>query len=268
VIGVILAAGCGTRLAGSNIVRPKCLAPFDGAALIELQMRALRACGVEDIVVVVGFEADHVRRRCPAGVRFIENPRFAETNSLYSLWLTRGMLSHGFVVLNCDVLFDPDMLRDLLTARHPDGLLVSYPGSGDAPFGDEEMKVKVRAGRVVDIRKDLPEGEVDGENVGIVKFSASGAARLVRILDQFVAAGAVRDWAPRAFREFGREAALYAIGTRGLPWIEIDTPADYRRATVQVFPAIRSALNELTPSCDYTSVASTSPVRLLRRGRL
>ena len=266
-IGVILAAGCGTRLAGSDIVRPKCLAPFDGTALIELQMEALRACGVEEIVVVVGFEADHVRRRCPGAVRFIENPRFAETNSLYSLWLSRGMLAHGFVVLNCDVLFHPDMLMDLLTARHPDALLVSYPASGDAPFGDEEMKVKVRAGRVVDIRKDLPAGEVDGENVGIVKFSASGAARLVRILDQFVGAGAVRDWAPRAFREFAREAALYAIGTRGLPWIEIDTPADYRRATGQVFPAIRSVLNDLTPSCDHTSVASTSPVHLLRQGR-
>lgn len=266
-IGVILAAGCGTRLAGSNIVRPKCLAPFDGTALIDLQIGALRACGVDDIVVVVGFEADHVRRSCPPEVRFIENSRFAETNSLYSLWLSRGMLAHGFVMLNCDVLFDPDMLMDLLTARHPDALLVSYPASGDAPFGEEEMKVKVRAGRVVDIRKDLPAGEVDGENVGIVKFSASGAARLVRILNQFVGAGSVREWAPRAFREFAREASLYAIGTRGLPWIEIDTPADYRRATVQVFPAIRTAVGDLTRSCDHTSVASPSPVHLLRQGR-
>ncbi len=265
--GVILAAGCGTRLAGSDIVRPKCLAPFDGVALIELQMRALRSCGVDDIVVVVGFGADHVRRRCPPGVRFIENPRFAETNSLYSLWLSRGMLTQGFVVLNCDVLFDPDLLHDLLTARHPDALLVSYPASGDAPFGDEEMKVKVRAGRVVDIRKDLDTGEVDGENVGIVKFSPAGAARLVRILDQVVGTGSVRDWAPRAFREFAREAPLFAIGTRGLPWIEIDTPADYRRATVQVFPAIRTVRRNLVRAYDHTAVESTSPVHMLRQGR-
>ena len=124
-IGLILAAGCGTRLVGSDVVRPKCLAPFDGIPLITFQMQALRACGVDDIVVVVGFEADRVRRSCPPGVQFVENARFAETNSLYSLWLTRGLLTDGFVGLNCDVLFHPQLLTDLLGALHEDAVLVA-----------------------------------------------------------------------------------------------------------------------------------------------
>ncbi len=82
--GIILAAGAGTRLNGSDVAGPKCLAPFDGAPLIELQLRALRACGIEDIVVVVGFEPDRIRRACGPGVRFVENRRFAQTNSLFS----------------------------------------------------------------------------------------------------------------------------------------------------------------------------------------
>jgi len=243
--GVILAAGAGTRLTGSDVVRPKCLAPFAGTPLIDLQVRALRACGVDDVTVVVGFEAERVRRACGPGVRCVENPDFAKTNSLYSLWLARPLLLQGFVVLNCDVLFHPAMLADLLTAGHENALLVSYPEDGDPPFSDEEMRVCVRRGRVADVRKDLPDSLTDGENVGIVKFSARGAARLAASMDRIVASGSLRDWAPRAFGEFASTDRLYALGTRGLPWTEIDTPEDYQRAVQRVFPAIRGAMEDL-----------------------
>ncbi len=247
-IGVILAAGAGTRLNGGDAILPKCLATFEGTALIDLQMQALRSCGIHDIAVVVGFQADRVRRACGADVRFLENHVYAETNSLYSLWVARPLLENGFVVLNCDVLFHPVMLSDLLTARHADALLVAYPDQGQPPFTDEEMKVCVRRGCVVDMRKDLPASDTDGENVGIVKFGAAGAARLIAHLDRRVAAGAKRDWAPRAFADFASEAPLHVVGTRGLPWIEIDTPDDYQRARSEVFPAIREALGEMAPA--------------------
>jgi choline kinase len=245
VTGLILAAGAGTRLNGDRTARPKCLAAFDGTTLLDLQLRALRSCGIHEVAVVVGFEAERVRRACGPGVRVVENTKFAETNSLYSLWLARPLLGNGFVVLNCDVLFHPGMLADLLTARHEDALLVSYPQPGDPPFTDEEMKVTVRRGRVVDMRKDLPPDEADAENVGIVKFGARSVPRLVALMDRIVTSGSVRDWAPRAFAAFAGEQPLFAIGTRGLPWTEIDTPDDYRHAATQVFPAIRGAVPDV-----------------------
>ena len=239
---VILAAGAGTRLNGSGVDRPKCLAPFGDATLLDLQLSGLRHCGITDIVVVVGFESERVRQACGPGVRFVENTRFAATNSLYSLWLARPVLGNGFVVLNCDVLFHPAMLADLLTARHDAALLVSYPEPGQAAFTDEEMKVMVRRGCVADIRKDLPPGDTDGENVGIAKFGTASAPRLIAVLDEIVQSGKLREWAPRAFAAFAREAPLYAVGTRGLPWTEIDTPEDYHRALTEVFPAMEDAV--------------------------
>jgi choline kinase len=80
--------------------------------------------------------------------------------------------------------------------------------------------------------------DADGENVGIVKFGPKSAPHLVAILDKLVAAGALREWAPKAFREFAQEKPLHAIGTEGRPWIEIDFPEDYRRAVREILPAI------------------------------
>ena len=144
------------------------------------------------------------------------------------------------MVLNCDVLFHPVLLADLLTARHEDALLLAYREAHQPPFGDEEMKVKVRCGRVMDISKTMEPDEADGENLGIVKFGAEGAGVLVDIMDRLIAAGGLRDWAPRAFREFAQIRPLQAIGTRGLPWIEIDFPEDYQRAIRDVLPEIEA----------------------------
>ena len=137
--------------------------------------------------------------------------------------------------MNCDVLYHPQLLADLITARHEDALLISYD---DGPLGDEEMKVKVRCGRVAEIAKTLAPEDADGENVGVVKFGANGARLLVDLLDERVAAGSLRDWAPRAFGEFARRRPLYVIGTRGYPWTEIDFPEDYERAVNDILPAI------------------------------
>jgi choline kinase len=265
VTGIILAAGRGTRLRGIDVPRAKCIVPFAGVPLIQWQLDALRCCGIEDITVVVGFDSDRVRLACGAGVRFIENPDFADTNSLFSFSLARTRLDGGFVVMNCDVLFHPTILADLLTSRHDNAALVAYPLPGDPEYDDEEMKVCVRRGRIVDIRKDLPPSKVDGENVGIAKFNAAGASRLLAIMDRLSLPARRRNWAPFVFREFARQNALYAVGTRGLPWTEIDTPDDYRRAVHQVFPAIRAACDaEARAETDVqsqTAIERSAPVR-------
>jgi len=234
---IILAAGKGKRLDEIRGNDPKCLIEIGGVSLIERQIQTLRTIGVTDVVAVVGFGAEHVRARCGPDLTYIENERHAETNSLYSLWLTRELLTDGFVVLNADVLFHSQMLADLISAQYENALLVSYEPS--AALGDEEMKVKVRKGLVADISKEMDPSEADGENVGIVKFGAAGAALLIQQMEALVSAGNLKEWAPRAFREFAAVAQLHAISTRGYPWIEIDFPEDYRRATEQILPAIR-----------------------------
>jgi choline kinase len=238
--GIILAAGKGSRLNGTAGESPKCLVEAGGVTLLERQIRALRRAGIDDISVVVGCQADRVRRACGHRVTYVENARYAQTNSMYSLWMARPLLYEGFVVLNCDVLFHPVLLSDLLTARHENALLLAYREADQPAFGDEEMKVKVRCGRVVEMSKAMDPSEADGENLGIVKFGPRGAAALVEVMDRLIAAGGLRDWAPRAFSQFARTHPLHAIGTRGLPWIEIDFPEDYHRAVRDVLPEIEA----------------------------
>src|SRR6185295_15712812 len=106
---VILAAGKGGRLRGVIGARAKCLARVGEISLLDRQIRSIRELGLGPITVVAGHDEAEVRRACPREVEVVVNPQFASTNSLYSLWLARHVLVDGFVVLNCDVLFHPQL---------------------------------------------------------------------------------------------------------------------------------------------------------------
>lgn len=241
--GIILAAGRGARLTGTHDM-PKCLLTIGGETLLSRNVRLLRNAGVEDVVVVVGCAADTVRRTC-RGVEFVENSRFAQTNSLYSLWLARPLLEDGFLVMNCDVLLHPQLMTDLLTARHEDALLLAYRDELDE-YGDEEMKVQVRRGRVLDISKTMDASEADGENVGVAKFGREGARLLIEEMNALVADGQHKAWVPRAFKAFAERRPLHVVATRGFPWTEIDFPEDYRNALEVVLPQIERDLSAVS----------------------
>jgi choline kinase len=107
--------------------------------------------------------------------------------------------------------------------------------------------------------KQMNPDDADGENLGIVKFGPEGASELVTIMDRLVAAGNLREWAPRAFREFAQARPLHAIGTRGFPWIEIDFPEDYQRAVREVLPQIDGADDDVDMSLLPVLPSSSRP---------
>lgn len=227
---VILAAGNGKRMGRLTVDRPKTMLDVDGRALIDRELDALAACGVFDVTIVVGYQHERLRQHLGTRVRFVENERYKETNSLYSLWLAREQLANGAVVMNSDILVSQPLMARLINAPVEDAVLVDTHST----LADEEMKVKIWQGFAIDFSKELAPSDADGENVGILKFGASGGRRLVEQLDRLIAAGEVNAWAPMAFKAVAQEWPLRAIATDGLPWTEIDFPEDLERARQMV----------------------------------
>ena len=70
--GLILAAGRGTRFESeTSEPMPKVLRPLLGRPMVSHVIDALRAAGVEDIALVVGYRADEVVRALGEGVAYV-----------------------------------------------------------------------------------------------------------------------------------------------------------------------------------------------------
>jgi choline kinase len=223
---VILAAGNGTRMGTLTADRPKAMLDVNGRSLVERSLDALNSCGIGRVTIVAGYQQQRLREHVGARARFVDNTRYRDTNSLYSLFLARHELLGGAVIMNSDILSSPALVRRLVDAPADDAVLIDTTTS----LHEEEMKVQTWCGLAIDFGKDLVPRNASGENVGILKFSPSGARRLVAHLDALVAAGDVNAWAPQAFRAFAQESPLRAVDTGGIPWTEIDFPEDLQRA--------------------------------------
>lgn len=256
---IILAAGRGRRLGSLTEQRPKCLLQVGRLSLLEHQLEILRTHEVEPVVVVVGYHGEAVGEQLTGRARCIPNPRHAETNSLYSLWLARDSARQGFLLLNADVLFDPEILRRVLESPYPDALAVERR----THFEPEEMKVELDGDRIRAMSKELEPARAQAENVGVLKFSPQGAQVLFRRMEKLLAAGAEKEFCPYAFDAIAAEYPLHAVPTDGLPWIEIDFAEDLQRAREETWPAILARRGQSTQEVGSPVVPAANPSSVL-----
>jgi choline kinase len=233
---IILAAGIGKRLYPLTKEMPKCLLTVGDKSILEHQIESLRRCDIHDIVVVSGFKKDLVRQIAGPSIKYIHNDQYDRTNSLYSLWLAREEAQDGFICLNSDVFFPHSLIERLLQCPYPDVLMVDL----NQEMGDEEMKVKIKERAVVAINKEMDNAEADGENVGVLKFSASGAKVLFGLIDSIISRGTVNVMVPYAFHRIAQFHPLYVEYTNGIPWIEIDFPEDLLKARDVIYPRVQA----------------------------
>ncbi|WP_265520819.1 nucleotidyltransferase family protein [Oerskovia flava] len=124
--GVVLAAGDGSRLGRG----PKALLRQDGQTLVDGLVAALHDGGCDEVVVVLGAEADRVRAEATlAGAHVVENPAWTTgmASSLrlgISTALARGA-ARVVVALVDQPDVGPDVVARVLAAHRPGRAVVS-----------------------------------------------------------------------------------------------------------------------------------------------
>ncbi|HET7312970.1 phosphocholine cytidylyltransferase family protein [Salinisphaera sp.] len=248
---VLLAAGMGRRLHEITGGGPKCLLPFGDASLLERHLRLLAGAGIRRLTVVVGFEAMQIEQALGALVPAVapalaldtaHNPAFRQ-GSAQSVLAARRVLESGedVLLMDADVLYDHRLLDALLTAQGPNALGMDRGvGADDA----EAVKVGLEDGRIVAFDKTLPDGlvyDVLGESVGFFRLSPAGGAALAAECERVGAADEDASYEAALQRVMRAGHIVFeAVDVTGLPWIEIDYPADAARAADEIVPQLQT----------------------------
>jgi len=242
---LILAAGRGTRIRSIHGEHPKCLISCDGEAILDHQIHGLFMAGIKDIGIVVGYEWEQIMKHVETRYRdsfhrftFIHNPKFESTNNIYSLWLAREWVrGANFMCLNADVLCTPDVLIPAARTTAPISMIV------DPDWRDETMKVIIRDGQIVRMSKSILPEEFSGTYIGITTFAAGIQPRFFESMSALIKSGRVNEFFNVAVQNLADNGVMVgSTSTAGLPWAEIDDPADLAFAREQVFPKLRYAV--------------------------
>ena len=116
---VIVAAGMSRRLQSIVNDRPKSLLDFGGKNLLERSIDYLRANGIDEVFVVVGYEYQQIMAVLGNSVTYVHNPWFATTNNMTSLWFALPkVMDTEFIYLHADLLYHPQMLENQVLHRN------------------------------------------------------------------------------------------------------------------------------------------------------
>jgi choline kinase len=229
---IILSAGQGRRLLPYTESTPKCLLPVDGERpALEVQLRGLAACGVTEAWVMVGFQAEKVEAFLATNpvpgihVETAYNPFFDSSDNLVTAWLARPQMQDDFLLMNGDTLFEPAVLRRLLTAPMAPITLVI---NGKNQYDSDDMKVSMSAdGRLRAVSKTLKPDEVDGESIGLMRFTGVGVSAFRDALDRAVRTQhGLKAYYLSVIDALTREIPVETASMTGLWWGEMDSPED------------------------------------------
>jgi choline kinase len=244
---IILAAGRGSRLQQTTDRQlPKCLLTFGGLSLLERHLQLLEAAGVAEITLALGFrheliEAELERLGRRQRVEIVLNRQY-ELGSMLTVHTAAGPLTRGgdVLLMDADVLYHEGIMAALSAGREPvNRLLIDR----DFEAGEEPVKVCVRGGVPVELRKKLEPGleyDMIGESVGFFRFDAQASRRLAAIVEDHIASSRAHLPHEEAVRDLLRESSqtFEVCDVTGMPWIEIDFPADVARAAQEVLPQL------------------------------
>jgi choline kinase len=241
---VIIGAGMGTRLEGHGHLRPKGFLEVGERAIIEESLDHLVAAGIERVVIVTGHQGHYyedLAEHSNGLIETINNPDYATTGSMYSLYCARDLVDCDFLLLESDLIYEQLALDEILQQPEPDIVLMSSPThSGD------EVWIESPEGKLRTMSKNVHEvGAVDGELVGICKISKT-------LFEAMCAdAAAAFDSSPGYCYEtdclvsVGKNYPIHCHRVDHLIWSEIDNATHLRRARDLVYPKLMEVDREI-----------------------
>jgi choline kinase len=233
---IILAAGEGTRLRPYTLDRPKCLVEVDGHSLLDRQLAVLATEAIYPIILIGGYRIEMLKR---PGIELRVNPRYAETNMVWTLFCAEDDLEGDALLCYGDIVYSQEILRALLQSKADIAVAIDldwesyWRARNEDPLADAETLKLAADHRILEIgQKPKSLAEIEGQYMGLMKFSAKGVQMLKKTFHDAKAAGMLRGKpVEKAYMTDLLQAMIDlhyridAVPVHG-GWVEVDTVED------------------------------------------
>jgi choline kinase len=237
---VILMAGEGSRLRGSDKTFLKPLVPVFGRPLISYTLDALSSARIKTIHFIVGYERERmtarVKQLVPSGViaSFIENRDWQKQNGI-SLLAAADRVAEPFLLTMSDHLFDSAIVDLLMDSSNVDLLNVAVDRKRDSIFDlKDAMKVRMDGKRLTAIGKNLRDYDAIDTGLFICPLE------IFEYLERAKSAGSQSDCSlADGIRLMAGDKKARAVDIGESWWQDVDTPEMLQHAEKQMAAGVK-----------------------------
>ena len=207
-----------------------------GKSLLARMLVHLHQAGIEETILVVGYQADFIRKHIgqqwkDMAIQYVANDEWETTNNVVSLAMATSFLNRDFILLEGDLIFEWDAFEKMLGPNriavdhfqpYMDGTVVSIDEQGYT----DQFYLKSTPGRPSNLTayyKTVNIYSFDFEN-----YSSSVVPRLQHLIES----GQNQLYYEQAIADAidGNDLQLECVLFTGTRWYEIDTEDDFKQA--------------------------------------
>lgn len=229
-IGIILAAGRGSRMKELTENIPKCFVKLKGKRLLDYQLEAMHEVGIDQITIIRGY-ADTCFDET---THYIDNLRWRETNMVYSLYCADALLSRNSAIVSySDIVYPSENVSSILNSPHditiaydPNWLTLWRSRFADV-LSDAESFVVGENNKLLEIGACVNMiSQIKGQYMGLFLIRPTGWQTIKRFLQSKRAEQIDKMDMTSLFGEMIKNGDdIYAIPV-SMPWYEVDTQHD------------------------------------------
>lgn len=234
---VIMAAGLGTRFGKMTEERPKGFIEVGGISMIERSIKTLISCGIEQIIIGTGYlkECYEALNEKYPQIKCIFSPRYAETNSMYTLYNCREAIGDkDFLLLESDIIFNANAINELLEEPHLDVMLITPV----LKFQDQYYVEYDEDGTLRNCSTDKTTLNAKGELVGIHKLSSPFFCKMCEEYTLIVNEKPKMGYEYMLLNMSQQCVPMYVHNSSNVVWYEIDDEQDLLYAEENIITKI------------------------------
>lgn len=260
---LILNSGLGHRMGVLTSEHPKCMTELSTSqTILSRQLRAIADVGIHEVVMTTGYFDAVLVNYCkslelPLHIQFVNNPLYAQTNYIYSIYCAREALRDDDILLmHGDLVFEYSVLEEIVKHSHS-----CMKVSSTLPLPDKDFKAVVRDGLVKAVGVEFFNSAMEAQ--ALYKLKQKDWKIWLDKICQMCEGDQRNCYAEVALNAVTDACSIEAYDVKDRLCTEIDTPEDLENVRNQ----LNKIENRTVYMCFSTDVIHSGHIAILRKAQ-
>lgn len=222
---LILNSGLGHRMGVLTSEHPKCMTEISSKeTILSRQLRLIKDAGITEVVMTTGYYNEILINYCKSldlnlHYTFVNNPLYAETNYIYSIYCAREYLDDDILLMHGDLVFEASVLDDMLSCDTS-----CMKVSSTIALPDKDFKAVVHEGKVKKVGIEFFTDAMEAQ--ALYKMNRGDWKLWLDKICEYCENDVRKCYAENALNELDGACNITALDVKDRLCSEIDTPED------------------------------------------